>query len=276
MFFMYLCLPMNPLKWLYWRLDCFESFSSQKKTPCCKDSSLELTLLQSPVQLTPWRKGRFNPCWRRKTPGQGKKISQVFPSYYSYVDPVAKWKICSYHNNIVNHTIITSSATAVAILLPPAAALPSAVASIHCRFLLLLVLCTAVPGWCRHPLPFIPTMYANPTLQNKRPPVCPLNGMLAEEPKHPSNGGRQWPIEIRNMVISMHLSGDNFWDATLVRMRANYEFPSMRSVYRWIRQYNFEGTAHMKCTTGNRQSTPEVNGVDLVNLALFWLERPKA
>ena len=119
-------------------------------------------------------------------------------------------------------------------------------------------------------------MYANPTIQNRRPPARPPNGMLAEEPKHPSNGGRPWPIEIRNMVISMHLSGENFWEASLVRMCANYEFPSMRSVYRWIRRYNFEGTVLMKRATGNRHSTREVNGVDLVNLALFRLVRPKA
>jgi hypothetical protein len=119
-------------------------------------------------------------------------------------------------------------------------------------------------------------MYANPTLQNKRPHVHPLNGMLAEDPKHPSNGGRAWPIEIRNMIISMHLSGENFWDAAMVRMRTNYEFPSMRSVYRWIRRYNFEGTALMKRATGNRYSTREINGLDLVNLALFWLVHPKA
>jgi hypothetical protein len=37
----------------------------------------------------------FNPCWGRKTPGHGEKISQVVPSYYSYIDPVAKWKIIS-------------------------------------------------------------------------------------------------------------------------------------------------------------------------------------
>ena len=78
-------------------------------------------------------------------------------------------------------------------------------------------------------------MYANPTLQNRRPPERLPDGMFAEEPKHPSNGGRPWPTEIRNMVISMHLSGENFWEALLVRMRANDKFPSMRSVYRWIR-----------------------------------------
>jgi hypothetical protein len=102
------------------------------------------------------------------------------------------------------------------------------------------------------------------------------NGMIAEEPKHPSNGGRPWPIEIRNMVISMHLSGENFWEALPVHMSANYEFPSMQSINRWIRRYNFEGTALMKGATRNRHSTREVNGVDLVNLALFRLVRPKA
>ena len=143
-----------------------------------------LALLQSPVQLTPWRKGRFNPCWGRKTPGHGEKISQVFPSYYSYVDPVAKWKIhCTllpigvYTINIVNKKLYCAVRRCRRLLLPPAATLPSAVASIHCRFLLLLVLCTVVPGWCCHPLPFIPTMYANPTLQNKHPPVRPPNGI---------------------------------------------------------------------------------------------------
>ena len=37
-------------------------------------------LVQSPVQLTPWRIGRFNPCQLG-----GEKNSQIFPSYYSCV-----------------------------------------------------------------------------------------------------------------------------------------------------------------------------------------------
>jgi hypothetical protein len=78
------------------------------------------------------------------------------------------------------------------------------------------------------------------------------------------------------MVISMHLNGDKFGDANLVRMHANYKFSSMRTVRRWIRWYNCEGTALPKHATGNRHSTWEVNGVDLINLTLFWLVRPKA
>ncbi len=104
----------------------------------------------------------------------------------------------------------------------------------------------------------------------------PPNGIFAEEPKYPSHGGRPWPIEIRNMVISMHLNGVNFWDANLACMHANFKFPLMNTVKQWIFQYNFEGTTLPKLATGNRHSTQEINGVDLVNLALFWLVHPKA
>jgi hypothetical protein len=135
---------------------------------------------------------------------------------------------------------------------------------------------TAAPDQSCNPLFAPPTMYANPTLQIRHPPVRPPNGIFAEEHKHPSRGGRPWPIEIINMVISMHLNGDNFGDANLARMRANYEFPLMRTVRRWICRYNFEGTTLPKHATRNRHSTREVNGVDLVNLTLFWLVRPKA
>ena len=111
-------------------------------------------------------------------------------------------------------------------------------------------------------------MYAHPTLQTKRPPVRPPNGMLSAETAHPSQGGRPWPIEVRNMVVSMHLNGDDFHEASLARLRAQYEFPSMRTVFCWLHRFD-EGTALPKRATGNRHSTREVNGVDLINLALF-------
>jgi transposase len=78
------------------------------------------------------------------------------------------------------------------------------------------------------------------------------------------------------MVVSMYLNGDNFHEASIVRLRANYEFPSMRTVYRWLKQYNNDGTVLPNCPTGNRHSTREVNGGDLINLAIFRLVRPKA
>ena len=78
------------------------------------------------------------------------------------------------------------------------------------------------------------------------------------------------------MVVSMYLNGDNFNNASLARLRSQYKFPSMRTVFRWLHRFNEEGTAFSKHATGNRHSTQEVNGEDLVNLALFRLVRPKA
>ena len=78
------------------------------------------------------------------------------------------------------------------------------------------------------------------------------------------------------MVVSMYLNGDDFHDASLVRLRANYKFPSMRTVYRWLKRYNNGETVRPKRPTGNRHSTREVSGGDLINLALFRLVRPKA
>ena len=74
----------------------------------------------------------------------------------------------------------------------------------------------------------------------------------------------------------MYLNGDNFHEASIVRLRANYEFSSMRTVYRWLKRYNNDGTVLPNRPTGNRHSTREVNGGDLINLATFRLVRPKA
>ncbi len=89
-----------------------------------------------------------------------------------------------------------------AILLPSVAALPSTVTASTVAVLH----ATAAPNQSCNPLFDLPTMYANPTLKNRHPHVRPPNGIFAEEPKHPSHGGRPWPFEIRNMSISMHLN----------------------------------------------------------------------
>ena len=78
------------------------------------------------------------------------------------------------------------------------------------------------------------------------------------------------------MVVSMHLNGDDFNDARLGWLCARCEFPSQRTVRRWISRYNNDGTVHPMCAMGNRHSSREVNGIDLVNLTLFRLVRPKA
>jgi transposase len=50
----------------------------------------------------------------------------------------------------------------------------------------------------------------------------------------------------------------------------------MRTVRRWLNRFNTEGTIHPMRATGNSHANREVNGVDLVNLALFRLVCPKA
>ena len=112
------------------------------------------------------------------------------------------------------------------------------------------------------------TIYAHRTIQTKLPPVRPPNGMLSAETAHLSQGGRPWPIEVRNMVVSMHLNGDDFNNASLARLREQYKFPSTRTIFCWLQRFNDKGTALPNRATGNRHSTQQVNGVDLVNLAL--------
>jgi hypothetical protein len=117
-----------------------------------------------------------------------------------------------------------------AILLLSMATLPFAVTAST-----VAVLCaTTAPDQSCNPLFDLPTMYANSTLQNRRPPMRPPNGIFAEEPKHPSHGDRPWPIKIKNMVISMHLNRDDFWDDNLARLRGNYKFPLMSTIGQWI------------------------------------------
>ncbi len=59
-------------------------------------------------------------------------------------------------------------------------------------------------------------------------------------------------------------------------LRDQKQFPCWKTCKRWIQQYNNEGTTLCKCTTGNRISEREVNGQDLVNLAVNRMVHSKA
>ena len=74
----------------------------------------------------------------------------------------------------------------------------------------------------------------------------------------------------------MHLNGDDLNSPRVVRLQVRREFPSMRTVRRWLNKFNTKGTIHPMRATGNSHANWEVNGVDLVNLALFRLVCPKA
>ena len=112
-------------------------------------------------------------------------------------------------------------------------------------------------------------MYKNPTFKDKGPPVRPPNWMFVDKPKHPSRGGNPWPIEIRNMVVSMHLNGDDLNSPRIARLRVRREFPSMRTVQRWLNRFNTKGTVHPMHATGDIHANQEVNGVNLVNVRAY-------
>ena len=62
----------------------------------------------------------------------------------------------------------------------------------------------------------------------------------------------------------------------IVELRNQKQFPCWRTCQRWIKLFNSEGHTLRKRATGNRISEREVNGQDLVNLAVYWMVHPKA
>ena len=59
-------------------------------------------------------------------------------------------------------------------------------------------------------------------------------------------------------------------------LRQDHKFPHMKTCKRWIQLFTTQGHVLPKRHTGNRHSQREVNGVDLVNLAIFRMVHPKA
>ncbi|KAL7526315.1 hypothetical protein ACHAXR_001422 [Thalassiosira sp. AJA248-18] len=109
------------------------------------------------------------------------------------------------------------------------------------------------------------------------------NGTRIGDTRHASAGGRPYPKETREMVIQMWTDAvGNHGGLTALRtpqldaLRANRKFPHLDTCKRWIRIHNTEGHVRPKRHTGNNHSEREVQGVDLDNLALFRMVRPKA
>ena len=104
------------------------------------------------------------------------------------------------------------------------------------------------------------------------------NGTRQLDRPHASRGGRPYPKEVREMVLAIWQQGG--YEALNTPhyngLRANHKFPHMDTCKRWIDLYQSAGHVLPKRDTGNHESQREINGVDLVNLALFRIVRPKA
>ena len=104
------------------------------------------------------------------------------------------------------------------------------------------------------------------------------NGTFVSRTKHASRGGKPYPKETREEVIAIYQNGG--WAALktpqLVQLRHQKKFPSLSTCKRWIDKHHQTGHVLPKRPTGNHYSQREVQGIDLVNLALFRIIRPKA
>ena len=101
--------------------------------------------------------------------------------------------------------------------------------------------------------------------------------------RHASHGGRPYKKEMREMVIQIWQNAGG-GDAGLEALKAphfqmlrdDHKIPHMDTCKRWIRIWNEEGHVLPKRATGNKHSEREIQGVDLVHLALFRLVKPNA
>lgn len=103
-------------------------------------------------------------------------------------------------------------------------------------------------------------------------------GVHVEEEKHPSRGGNAYSQEMREMVISMYISGglQVFKSSAIRRLQLRNKFPHKDTIKRWVDQYNEVGHCLPKKATGNHRSQREIKGIDLFHLALFRRFFPKA
>ena len=120
-------------------------------------------------------------------------------------------------------------------------------------------------------------MFAKHNIVTHRPPVRPPNGTRTEEKPHPSLGGNVYPPKMRDQVISLWENGADLQNSPwLADLREQKKFSCWRTCQRWIELFNSEGHTLRKRATGNRISEREVNGQDIVNLAIYRMVCPKA
>ena len=111
----------------------------------------------------------------------------------------------------------------------------------------------------------------------RRSPRRP-NGTFISDRSHAFRGGRAYPKETREEAIALFQLGG--WDALRTprqaQLRQMHKFPSWSTCKRWIRRWQQQGHILPKRPTGNRYSSREIQGTDLINLTLFRIVYPKA
>ena len=104
----------------------------------------------------------------------------------------------------------------------------------------------------------------------------PLNGTRVGTKHHPSRGGNPYPPEMRLQVIRRHQLNRPMTTPEITQLRDEKAYPSIATCKRWIRQFNQLGHSRPKRATGNNFAGRQVQGEQLVQLALFRLIKPKS
>ena len=84
------------------------------------------------------------------------------------------------------------------------------------------------------------------------------------EKKHPSRGGSPYSQDMRDLVITCYQLGLTLILPDLDELRKEYQYPSVWSCRRYIRQFIQEGHARPKHETGNHMAERQVLGQHLV------------
>ena len=94
---------------------------------------------------------------------------------------------------------------------------------------------------------------------------------------HASLGiGKPYPHEVRDQIVWRHVNGIPQTNAMIRQLQAAKQYPSSRTITRYIRQYLTVGHVLPYSRTGNRRVQREVIGADLISLAILRSIRPKA
>ena len=96
---------------------------------------------------------------------------------------------------------------------------------------------------------------------------------------HPSRGGNAYAPEMCEQVIRCHLLIQPITTPKITQLRENRAYPSISTCKHWINQHNQLGHSRPtkpKWHTGNFYSLREVQGEELIQLALFWSVCPKS
>lgn len=109
--------------------------------------------------------------------------------------------------------------------------------------------------------------------QPNRPPTQ----TAVDEEIHPSTGKRAYSSDTRALVMDMVTNNPQMLQSQAIRQQQQqHTFPSNRTIQRWIVREQTLGHFLPFRRTGNSRAQREVNGPELIQLALYRAVNPKA